>query len=40
MIQFIALASAVFLFTIMVVCAFAGKPARDALDEIQQEDAK
>ena len=25
---------------LMVVCAFAGKPAKDALDEIQSEDAK
>lgn len=33
----IPIAAVVFL---MAVCAFAGKPVQDALDEIQKEDAK
>jgi hypothetical protein len=40
MIPIIALASAAFLVTVMVLCACAGKPVKEALDEIQKEDAK
>jgi hypothetical protein len=40
MIPIIALGCTAFLLAIMVICAFAGKPVQDALDEIQQEDAK
>jgi hypothetical protein len=36
----IALACSAVLIAIMGICAFAGKPTKDALDEIQSEDAK
>lgn len=36
----IACASALFLFLVMLACAFAGKPVQDELNEIQSEDAK
>jgi hypothetical protein len=41
MIPIIALGSAAFLVTVMVLCTCAGKPVTDALDEIQaDEEAK
>ena len=36
----IACASALFLFLVMIACAFAGNPVKDAFEEIQKEDAK
>ena len=36
----ISAAASVFLLLLVIACAFAGKPMKAALDEIQAEDAK
>jgi hypothetical protein len=40
MIPIIAMGCTALLVTVMVICTCAGKPVKDALDEIQSEDAK